>query len=90
MVDATGTIILAATATAMQIQALAAVQPKLFGATGYHMPMAPASLRAGVNGGRPADNIVHVGTACNRCAWFYKQGKCGEPRSRDQLQRDQG
>lgn len=30
--------------------------------TGYHRPVPPASLRNGMNGARPGENIVHVGT----------------------------
>jgi FecR protein len=41
---------------------------------GYHMPMAPASLRNGVNGGRPADNIVHVGSPAIAARGFNYNG----------------
>jgi hypothetical protein len=29
---------------------------------GYHAPVPPVGLRSGLNGGRPGENIVHVGT----------------------------
>ncbi len=39
------------------------------------MPMAPASLRAGVNGSRPTENIVHVGTSATAARGFTNHGQ---------------
>ena len=41
---------------------------------GYHVPVAPASLRAGVTGSRPAENIVHVGTPATAARGFTNKG----------------
>jgi hypothetical protein len=42
--------------------------------SGYHVPVAPASLRNGVNGGRPGENIVHVGTPAIAAHGFTNNG----------------
>ena len=41
---------------------------------GYHIPAAPASLRSGVSGGRPGENIVHVGTPATAARGFTNNG----------------
>jgi hypothetical protein len=42
---------------------------------GYHIPSAPASLRGGMNGGRPGENIVHVGTPAIAAHGFANNGR---------------
>lgn len=41
---------------------------------GYHAPVPPASLRNGMNGGRPGQNIVHVGTPAIAAHGFTNNG----------------
>ncbi|MGC1871889.1 MAG: FecR family protein [Acidobacteriaceae bacterium] len=41
---------------------------------GYHVPIAPASLRSGINGGRPSENIVHVGSPETAARGFVHSG----------------
>jgi FecR protein len=41
---------------------------------GYHVPVAPASLRNGMSGGRPGGNIVHVGTPAIAAHGFTNNG----------------
>ncbi|HTU51687.1 MAG TPA: FecR family protein [Acidobacteriaceae bacterium] len=41
---------------------------------GYHIPVAPASLRNGLNGGRPGENIVHVGSPAIAARGFSHNG----------------
>ena len=42
---------------------------------GYRRPEAPASLRTGMNGGRPGGNIVHVGTPAIAARGFVSNGR---------------
>jgi Family of unknown function (DUF6600)/FecR protein len=41
---------------------------------GYHVPVAPASLRNGMHEGRPGENIVHIGTPATAARGFVHNG----------------